>query len=152
MNAVKATLLTTVNSSVGLFEEVVRYTPDVPALIGKQLRTRHVEYLPSIIPHAGVLLPIRLDQVRPYFLLVCEHLAQPVLGRQCQPMSFLYVLVMGKMVGKAYLACFGIMLSVDPPLFLDLEVPLKEEEQVGGWHGASREEVRCHPALLAKFT
>lgn len=65
--------------SAGLFEEVMRHAPSVPALVGEQLGTCQVEDLPSVEPHAGVLLPIRLDQVRPDLFLVCEHLAQPVL-------------------------------------------------------------------------
>lgn len=65
--------------SVGLFEEVVRHAPSIPALVGEQLGTCQVENLPSVEPHAGVLLPICLDQVRPDLFLMCKHLAQPVL-------------------------------------------------------------------------
>jgi hypothetical protein len=65
----------------GLFEQVMRHAPSVTPLISKQLCTRHVEDLPSVIPHGGVLFTIRLGEVWPNFLLACSHLRQPILYR-----------------------------------------------------------------------
>lgn len=40
------------------------------------------------------------------------------------------------------------MLSIDPPLLLNLEVSLEEEQQISRRHGATGEEVCRHPSLL----
>lgn len=40
------------------------------------------------------------------------------------------------------------MLAGNPPLALEVQVFLEEEEQVRRWHGAAGEEVCAHPALF----
>lgn len=48
-----------------------------------------------------------------------------------------------------YLTRFGVMLAVHPPLPLDFEIMLEVQKQINRRHGASGEEMRCHPTLLA---
>ena len=62
-----------------LLEQVMGHAPSVTILISEQLRARHIEYLPSIIPGACVFLPVRLDEVRPHLVLIGDHLGEPVL-------------------------------------------------------------------------
>ena len=40
------------------------------------------------------------------------------------------------------------MLSVDPPLGFQFQIPLKVKKQVCRWHRSSREKVSAHPALF----
>lgn len=40
------------------------------------------------------------------------------------------------------------MQPVDPPLFSQLQISLKVQQQIGGGHGPAREEVACHPAFV----
>lgn len=40
------------------------------------------------------------------------------------------------------------MCSIYPPLLLDMQLFLKIEQQISRRHGATSEEMRCHPALL----
>ena len=67
-----------------LLEQIVRYAPCVSALVRKQLRTRHVEDLPAVVPRCCVFLAVRLDEVRPDFFLAGRHLGQPVLLQESQ--------------------------------------------------------------------
>ena len=53
-----------------------------------------------------------------------------------------------KVMLKTYLTSLGVMLSRNPPLSFQFQVPLKVEKQVCRWHCSSREEVSTHPALF----
>jgi len=66
-------------SSGRLLEQIMAHTPSIASLEREQFCTSHIEDLPSIIPHSSILLTIGFCQMRPYFLLACRHLRQPVL-------------------------------------------------------------------------
>lgn len=126
-----------------LLEKIVRYAPGVSALVRKQLRTRHVEDLPAVVPRCCVFFAVRLDEVRPDFFLAGRHLGQPVLVTK-ESAGFK---TKGER-GRAHLAGLGIVLAIDPPLVLNLEIPLEIQQKIGRGHGPAREEVSRHPALL----
>lgn len=91
----------------------MRDTPRIASFKSKELCTSHVEDLPSIEPYSGIVLPICISEVRPYFILACIHLRQPVL----LPISAYKVLGMGSSKAN-HLARSRIMLPVYPPLLL----------------------------------
>lgn len=55
------------------------YSPGVSSLKGEQFRAGDVEYLPSVVPHSGILRTICFRQMWPNFFLVGDHLGEPVL-------------------------------------------------------------------------
>ena len=96
-------------------------SPLVATIPSKQLRASKVEHLPPVKPLAHALRTIRLDQMRPNLTLSSRHLRIPVL------------------------ACLRIVLAIDPPLMLELEIPLEVQQQVGRRHSPTSEEVLRHP-------
>ena len=99
-------------------------SPLIATIPSKKLRASKVEHLPPVKPLAHALRTIRLDQMRPNLTLSSRHLRIPVL------------------------ACLRIVLAIDPPLMLELEIPLEVQQQVGRRHSPASEEVLRHPAGL----
>ena len=54
-------------------KEIMWYSPRIPTFVRKELRTGHVEDLPSVKPHGCVILSVCLLQVRPNFLFALIH-------------------------------------------------------------------------------
>lgn len=104
-----------------LGKQVMANTPLLATIPGKQLRARQVEYLPPVEPFQRLLFSIGFLQVWPDLLLCRGHLVEPVI------------------------ACLRVVLAIDPPLLLDIQVSLEEQQQVGRGHGAAGEEVLGHP-------
>lgn len=100
------------------------HSPLVATIPSKKLRASKVEHLPPIEPLAHTFRPVRLDQMRPNRGLRRRHLRIPVLAR------------------------LRVVLAVDPPLVLELEIPLEVQQQIGRGHRAAGEEVLRHPAGL----
>lgn len=97
-----------------------RVTPVPP----KQLGTSKIKNLPPIPPRQRPLLAIRLNQPLPNTLLIAQHGRQPILTR------------------------LAIMHTANPPLPLDLQVVLKEQQKIGGRHRPPSEEMLCHPSAF----
>lgn len=132
-------------------KQIMGNTPSISSLVGKELRARHVEDLPPVVPGRCILRAIRLNQVRPYFLLLAEHPREPVLYVIAQLRCATPLPASNHFWNRTwttYLACFGIVLAVDPPLRLYLQIPLEEQQEVCAGHGASSEEVCGHPAIF----
>lgn len=55
-------------------EKVVGQAPGITSLVRKQFRTCQIKYLPSIVPHGGILLSIRFCKMWPYLGLASHHL------------------------------------------------------------------------------
>lgn len=109
---------------LGLLEQVMAHTPRIASIPLEQLRTRQVKHLPPIPPRHHPLLSIRLLQSLHNAVLVTQHSKQPVL------------------------TCLSVMLSVHPPLPLQPQLILEEQQQVGTRHCSAREEVLRHPPAV----
>jgi hypothetical protein len=99
-------------------------TPLLTAIPSKQFSTSKVEDLPPVEPLRNTLLTIRLNKMRPDSSLRSRHLSIPILASPC------------------------IMLAINPPLLLDLQIPLEIQQQISRRHRTAREEVLRHPARL----
>lgn len=106
-------------------KQIKRNTPCVSALISKQFRARHVEDLPSVIPHPSILLAVRLLQMRPYLHLLGYHVCKPVLRSFSAYVHGTSRVARGGIEFPTHLASFRIMHAIDPPLPLDFEIFLK---------------------------
>lgn len=87
--------------SLSLLKQIMADTPRLSALISEQFRTSQVEYLPPVEPLRRLSLAIGLLKMWPNLRPRSVHLRQPVLTR------------------------LGVVLTTDPPLLPDLEVPLE---------------------------
>lgn len=98
----------------------MRDAPHIAAFKSKELCTGHIEDLPSIEPHSGVVLPICIFEVRPYFILACIHLRQPILSP-----TLAYEILGVEGSKAAYLTRPRIMLPIYPPLLLQPKIILE---------------------------
>ena len=108
--------------SLRLLKQIMANSPLIAIIPVEKLRTRKVKHLPPVEPLAHALSPIRLNKMRPNRTLRSRHLGIPVLAR------------------------LGIVLSIHPPLLLELQVALEVQQQIGRRHRAAREKVLRHPA------
>jgi hypothetical protein len=107
-----------------LLKQIMTNPPRITSIPPKQLTTRQIENLPPIPPSQRPFLPIRLHQPLPDTLLIAQHSRQPILTR------------------------LAIMQPTNPPLPLNLEIILKEQQKIRTRHRASREEMLRHPPAL----
>jgi hypothetical protein len=98
--------------------------PLLTAVPSEQLRTGKVKDLPPVEPLGNTLLAISLNKMRPDGSLRRRHLRIPVLASLC------------------------VVLAINPPLLLNLQIPLEIQQQIRRRHRAAREEVLRHPAGL----
>jgi hypothetical protein len=99
-------------------------SPLLTTIPSKQLRTRQVENLPPMEPLRHALSTIRLNKMRPDLIPRSRHLLIPVLAR------------------------LSIVLAVNPPLLLNIEMFLEVKQQIRRRHRAARKEVLRHPPAL----
>lgn len=90
----------------------------------EQLSTRQIEDLPPVPPHSDPFLAICLLQTLLDALLIRQHRGQPVFTR------------------------LPIMHAVNPPLPLDPELILEEQQQIRARHRAASEEMLRHPSAI----
>ena len=87
-----------------LFKQIVTYTPSITSIPPEQFRASQIEDLPPIPPRQRALLTIRLDQPLPNTLLILQHSNKPILTR------------------------LGVMHARNPPLLLNPEIILEEQQ------------------------
>jgi hypothetical protein len=98
--------------------------PLLTSIPSKQFSTSKVEDLPPVEPLGNTLLAVSLNKMRPDGGLRSRHLRIPVLASP------------------------RVVLAVDPPLLLNLQITLEIQQQISRRHRAAREEVLRHPAGL----
>lgn len=99
---------------IALLKKVVRHPPSFTSLICKKLCTSHVKDLPPVEPHGNVVLAVGLFKMWPYFVFAIIHLREPVL-RLFSKGGWNELIL-----GLSYLTCLGVVLSIHPPLLLQL--------------------------------
>lgn len=99
-------------------------TPSIPSRPLEQLRTSQIEHLPPIPPRRDALPPIRLPKSILNALLITQHGEQPILTRP------------------------PIMRPINPPLPLNPQLILKEQQQIRTRHRPARKKVLSHPTPI----
>lgn len=107
-----------------LLKQIMAYSPRITTPPLEQLRTRQVEHLPPVPPRQRSLFPICLLQPLPNTLLVRTHRRQPILTR------------------------LPIVHAINPPLLLNLQIILEEQQQIRTRHRPTREEMFRHPPAI----